>query len=74
LIDGSFGDPAPLEQQRAFFNRHVAPWARHFFTDLEGAKGSVLYAPVGAVGKVFMEIEREAFRLGGVGNPETGRA
>lgn len=74
LIDGSFGDPAPLESQRTFFNRHIAPWAQHFFTDLEGAKGSVLYAPVGAVGKVFMEIEREAFRLGGVGNPATGRA
>ena len=59
--------------QKTFFNRHIAPWARHFFTDLEGAKGSVLYAPVGAVGKIFMEIEREAFRLGGGGDPETGR-
>jgi len=73
LIDGSFGEPASADSQMTFFNRHIAPWAGHFFTDLEGAKGSVLYAPVGAVGKVFMEIEREAFRLGGGGNPETGR-
>tara|TARA_R110002110_G_scaffold287407_2_gene501727 strand:- start:6663 stop:7277 length:615 start_codon:yes stop_codon:yes gene_type:complete len=73
LIDGSFGEPAPATAQKTFFNRHIAPWARHFFTDLEGAKGSVLYAPVGAVGKIFMEIEREAFRLGGGGDPETGR-
>jgi TorA maturation chaperone TorD len=63
LIAGRFGDPAPLARQQEFFNRHIAPWALHFFTDLEGAKGSVLYAPAGAVGRHFMEIEREAFRL-----------
>lgn len=65
LIDGRFGAPAELEAQQSFFNTHVGPWAKHFFTDLEGAKGSVLYAPVGAVGRVFMEIEREAFRMTG---------
>ncbi|MGC1486620.1 MAG: molecular chaperone TorD family protein [Albidovulum sp.] len=65
LIGGRFGDPAALAKQQEFFNRHLAPWALHFFTDLEGAKGSVFYAPVGAVGRHFMEIEREAFRLSG---------
>lgn len=65
LIDGRFGAPASLSRQKEFFNRHVAPWAGHFFTDLEGAKGSVFYAPVGAIGKQFMGIEREAFRLSG---------
>lgn len=64
-IGGWFGAPTSLEEQRAFFNRHIAPWAGHFFADLEGAKASVLYAPVGAVGRHFMAIEREAFRLGG---------
>jgi TorA maturation chaperone TorD len=65
MITGRFGDPEPLPRQREFFNRHLAPWAGHFFSDLEGAKGSKLYAPVGAIGRAFMEIEREAFRLGG---------
>ncbi|WP_022705540.1 TorD/DmsD family molecular chaperone [Pseudorhodobacter ferrugineus] len=65
MIEGRFGAPASLEAQKTFFNRHIAPWAQHFFTDLEGAKGSVFYAPVGAIGKTFMTIEREAFRLGG---------
>ncbi len=65
MIEGRFGPPASLEAQKTFFNRHLAPWAQHFFTDLEGAKGSVFYAPVGAIGKIFMTIEREAFRLGG---------
>lgn len=65
LIEGRFGAPATLAQQREFFNRHIAPWAGHFFSDLEGAKTSVFYAPVGTVGRLFMEIEREAFRMAG---------
>ena len=63
MIAGRFGSPASLDQQRAFFGKHIGPWATHFFSDLEGAKNSVLYASVGAVGKALMEIEREAFRL-----------
>jgi len=64
LIRGRFGAPADLATQRDFWNRHLGPWAGHFFSDLEGAKGSVLYAPVGALGRAFMEIERDAFRMG----------
>ena len=63
LIIGRFGEPVPLEKQRTFFNNHIAPWASHFFSDLEAAKSSVLYASVGAVGREFMNIEREAFRM-----------
>ncbi|HUF55346.1 MAG TPA: molecular chaperone TorD family protein [Thermohalobaculum sp.] len=65
LIRGRFGQPADLKTQKDFFATHLGPWAGHFFTDLEGAKGSVFYAPVGAIGRAFMEIEREAFRMGG---------
>ena len=63
LIRGRFGAPAALADQKTFFNKHVGPWAGHFFTDLEAAKNSVFYAPVGAVGRVFMEIEIEGFRM-----------
>ncbi len=63
MIVGRFGAPAALDDQKTFFNKHIAPWAEHFFSDLEAAKNSVLYASVGSVGKAFMEIEREAFRL-----------
>ena len=63
MIVGRFGAAAALEEQKMFFNRHVAPWAGHFFDDLTGAKNSVLYAALGAVGREFMEIEREAFRM-----------
>lgn len=63
LILGRFGEPAGLADQKDFFAAHIGPWAGHFFADLEGAKASVFYAPVGALGRAFMDIEREAFRL-----------
>ncbi len=63
LIRGAYGDPMSVEDQHAFFNTHLATWAGHFFTDLEGAEGSVFYAPVGKIGRTFMEIEIEAFRM-----------
>ncbi|WP_238368417.1 TorD/DmsD family molecular chaperone [Mesobacterium pallidum] len=64
VIVGRFGRTAALERQKEFFSRHIAPWAGHFFADLEGAKNSVFYAPVGTIGRAFIEIETEAFRLG----------
>ncbi len=63
MIVGRFGDPAPLVRQKEFYNKHIGPWATHFFTDLQGAKASVLYASLGAVGAEFLSIEQEAFRM-----------
>jgi TorA maturation chaperone TorD len=63
LIRGDYGTPLSVGDQHAFFNTHIATWASHFFTDLEAAEGSVLYAPVGKIGRAFMEIEIEAFRM-----------
>lgn len=65
MIVGRFSEPATLAKQKTFFNKHVAPWAALFFADLEAAKNSVFYAPVGTVGRLFMEIEQEGFRLSG---------
>ena len=63
MIRGRFFAAADLSEQKLFFNKHIGPWAAHFFSDLEGAQSSVLYASVGSIGKAFMEIEREAFRM-----------
>ncbi len=63
LIVGRFSSPADIDRQREFFNRHIASWAGHFYADLEGARCSVLYAAVGRLGRLFMEIETEAFRM-----------
>ncbi|MBD3679421.1 MAG: molecular chaperone TorD family protein [Rhodobacteraceae bacterium] len=68
MIRGRFGKSVPLQRQKEFFGKHLAPWAGHFFADLEGAKNSLFYAPVGAIGKTFIEIEKEAFRMAGDGS------
>lgn len=63
LISGDYGEPAPLSEQKKFFEAHISPWAGHFFADLEGAKSSVLYAALGTIGRNFMEIEETAFSM-----------
>jgi TorA maturation chaperone TorD len=63
LIVGRYGQPASLEVQNGLFSAHIAPWASHFFSDLETAKLSRLYQPVGTIGKLFMEIETDAFAM-----------
>jgi TorA maturation chaperone TorD len=63
LITGAFGAPLDLAGQRAFFDRHLAPWAPVFFEDLEKARAAWLYAPVGTLGRVFMAIEKTAFMI-----------
>ena len=63
LIVGRFGSPISLAKQLKFFDKHIRPWAGLFFTDLEAAEFSILYASVGSVGRLFMEIEVEAFRM-----------
>ena len=63
LIMGNFGEPLALFEQKAFFDKHLAPWAEHFFTDLENAKAATLYTPIGTLGRVFMGIEATAFSM-----------
>ncbi len=63
MIRGRFGAPATISDQKLFFAKHISPWAGHFFTDLESAQSSVLYASVGAVGRIFMEVEAQGFRM-----------
>ncbi|MEX1235903.1 MAG: molecular chaperone TorD family protein [Roseovarius sp.] len=63
MIVGRFGNPAPLARQKEFYSKNIGPWAPHFFTDLQGAKASTLYASVGAVGAEFLAVEQEAFRM-----------
>lgn len=65
LIDGSFGAPLPLLEQKQFFESHIGGWAPIFFRDLEIAKASALYAALGSVGRVFMEIEDGSFAMVG---------
>jgi len=53
--------PASLEAQRAFFEKHVSRWMGHLFVDMEKAENAKFYRAVGTLGRVFLEIESEAF-------------
>ncbi|RIA47194.1 TorA maturation chaperone TorD [Dichotomicrobium thermohalophilum] len=63
LIRGDFGQPVPVAQQRIFFQEHVQSWAPYFFRDLEKVEDSKLYAAIGTVGRVFLELEEAAFSM-----------
>jgi TorA maturation chaperone TorD len=53
--------PATPEAQRAFFEKHVSRWIGRLFADLEKAENAKFYRSVGTLGRVFLEIESEAF-------------
>ena len=63
LISGNFGEPQDLETQKRFFQTHIGCWAPRFFEDLEAAEAARFYMPAGTLGRLFMEIERQAFEL-----------
>jgi TorA maturation chaperone TorD len=53
--------PGPAGADREFFEKHLAPWIRRFFVDLEHTTSAYFYARVGALGRTFVDIETEAF-------------
>jgi len=61
LARGDF--EAEFAEQARFFERHLKPWAARMFADLEMSGTANLYRAVGRVGRVFMELESEAFTL-----------
>ena len=63
MITGAFGDPAGLDRQRRFFDKHIGCWAPRFFEDLQAAETAVFYMPIGLIGSVFMSVESQAFEM-----------
>lgn len=63
MIVGRFGEMVSLREQNQFFRKHIDSWAAKFFEDLQKAKSASLYEPVGRIGKLFLEIEGEAFEM-----------
>ena len=61
FADGRF--TASHGQQQKFFEKHIAPWMGRMFADLEKAEAAKFYRSVGALGRLFLEIETEAFRF-----------
>ncbi|HEX5599323.1 MAG TPA: hypothetical protein VFX46_01660, partial [Hyphomicrobiaceae bacterium] len=58
----TFSTPAGTD--REFFELHLAGWIGRFFADLERARPQSFYARVGALGRLFVDVEREAFIAG----------
>jgi TorA maturation chaperone TorD len=54
---------AEPDAARAFFVRHLEPWAGRFFSDLERAKAARFYRTVGGLGRAFIEVEAQAFAM-----------
>jgi len=54
---------APGETERDIFETHLEPWIGRFFSDLEHAQSAKFYACVGTLGRIFTEVEAEAFSL-----------
>jgi TorA maturation chaperone TorD len=61
LIRGDFS--AEGLDDEIFFTRQLKPWVARFFADLETASAARFYRAVGAYGRLFVEIEAEAFAL-----------
>src|SRR5450830_201191 len=55
--------PAPAGSDRMIFETHMAPWIGRFFSDLEQAEGADFYRRLGTLGRIFTDIETEAFEL-----------
>ncbi|MEA2896349.1 MAG: hypothetical protein QOJ84_1964 [Bradyrhizobium sp.] len=54
---------APDGTDRTIFENHLKPWAGRFFSDLEHSESATFYKSVGSLGRIFMEIETDAFSL-----------
>jgi TorA maturation chaperone TorD len=61
LIGGDIGGTHGAD--REFFESHLAPWIRRFFVDLENVRSADFYAHVGSLGRIFVDVETEAFAL-----------
>jgi len=55
--------PAPAGSDRMIFETHMASWIGRFFADLECAESANFYRRLGALGRVFVDVETEAFGL-----------
>ena len=64
LVAGD-GDSAPasVEQQRAFFDRHLRPWYPKFAAQMAAAPSANYYRAVATLLRAYMDVEEQAFDI-----------
>ena len=64
LVAGGPGRaPAPLAEQKRFFEGHLQPGVAKFFHSMSAAEGANYYRKVAALGQAFTALEIESFQL-----------
>ena len=65
IMAGLIGGPfrVSTDIQKTMFDKHLAPWIGRFFADLEASETARFYARLGTVGRIFIDIEKQAFAL-----------
>jgi TorA maturation chaperone TorD len=64
LVAGGPGHrPAPVATQRAFFERHIAPWAQECCSAICNCPVANYYARVAELGSLFLAVERDSFAI-----------
>jgi TorA maturation chaperone TorD len=64
LIIGASGwEPRSLQEQRAFFMKHIAPWYARCLKDIRSAQDANFYRKVADLAQAFFEIEYQAFEM-----------
>jgi len=65
LIEGDDArPPGSVDDQKRFFERHIAPWFPNLCTALMQTPLANFYRPVGEFTELFMAIERDSFAIG----------
>ncbi|WP_324100608.1 TorD/DmsD family molecular chaperone [Noviherbaspirillum sp.] len=64
LIAGGPGiAPRPVSEQKAFFQKHIAPWYAPCLDHIRSAEGANFYRTVADFVQAFFELEAEAFEM-----------
>ena len=64
LVAGSPGRrPAPIAVQRAFFERHIAPWAQDCCSAIRNCPVANYYVRVAEFGSLFLAVERDSLAI-----------
>jgi TorA maturation chaperone TorD len=64
LITGEQGGTQqPIQRQKVFFEKHIAPWYGRCMHDIRSAEGANFYRLIADFAQAFLDIESQAFEM-----------